>query len=91
MAKASLQLLGDPDAKTLASVAASAGMANHFSAIRALITDGIQRGHMKLHLVNILNQLHANEKEKDAALKYFSNRTISYNIVIEFLALMREI
>jgi len=90
MARASLQLLGDPNAKTLMSVAASAGMANHFSAIRALTTGGIQRGHMKLHLVNILGQLKADEVEKNAAIMYFRNHKISFNSVRDFLVLLRE-
>jgi len=85
MAKASLQLLGCPDARTLMSIAASAGMANHFSAIRALITDGIQKGHMKLHLSNILDQLSADDNEKHEAFMYFSGRKVSFSGVREFL------
>jgi hydroxymethylglutaryl-CoA reductase len=90
MAKASLQLLGNPDARKLMSVAASAGMANHFSAIRALITVGIQNGHMRLHLINILNQLNADDIEKETAIKHFSGRKISYSGVRDFLSHMRS-
>jgi hydroxymethylglutaryl-CoA reductase len=90
LAKASLQLLGNPGADVLMSVAASAGMANHFSAIKALITGGIQRGHMKLHLVNILSQLNANPDEKEKASRYFRDRDVSFSAVKEFLSLMRE-
>jgi hydroxymethylglutaryl-CoA reductase len=86
MAKASLALLGNPGADELMSVAASAGMANHFSALKALITGGIQRGHMKLHLANILNQLNAGISEKKEALTHFQNRTVSYSAVKEFLS-----
>lgn len=48
-ARLSLRLLGNPDAATLASVAASVGLASNLAAVRALATDGIQRGHMGLH------------------------------------------
>jgi hydroxymethylglutaryl-CoA reductase len=90
MAKASLQLLRNPDAKTLMSVAASAGLANHFSAIRALITDGIQKGHMKLHLINILDQLNAGDDEKKAAIKHFADRKVTYTGVKDFLSQLRS-
>ncbi|HLO60249.1 MAG TPA: hypothetical protein VK179_15975 [Bacteroidales bacterium] len=90
MAKASLALLGNPGAGELMSVAASAGMANHFSAIKALITGGIQRGHMKLHLANILNQLSAGISEKKEAFTWFHNKTVSYSDVKEFLSELRK-
>jgi hydroxymethylglutaryl-CoA reductase len=90
MAKASLALLGNPGADELMSVAASAGMANHFSALKALITGGIQRGHMKLHLANILNQLNAGISEKKEAFAWFQNKTVSYSAVKEFLLELRK-
>ena len=45
-------------------VIAAAGLANNFSAVRSLITSGIQQGHMKMHLTNILRQLGADEETK---------------------------
>lgn len=42
-------LLGNPNAETLESIIVSVGLAQNFSAIRALVTEGIQRGHMGLH------------------------------------------
>lgn len=48
-AKIAHELLGHPDATTLESIIASVGLAQNFSAIRALVTEGIQRGHMALH------------------------------------------
>jgi hydroxymethylglutaryl-CoA reductase len=48
-ARLSLQLLGVSSASELAKIAASVGLANNLSAVRALATDGIQRGHMALH------------------------------------------
>lgn len=48
-AKGSLALLGDPHASDLTAIAAAVGLAQNFAALRALVTEGIQKGHMKLH------------------------------------------
>ncbi len=48
-ARLSLQMLGVTGAGDLAQIAAAVGLANNLSAVRALATDGIQRGHMALH------------------------------------------
>ncbi len=48
-ARLAQRLLRVADAKTLAMVIASAGLATNLAALRALATDGIQRGHMALH------------------------------------------
>lgn len=48
-ARLSLRVLGTKDAQQLASIAASVGLASNLAAVRALATDGIQRGHMGLH------------------------------------------
>jgi|WetSurMetagenome_2_1015567.scaffolds.fasta_scaffold21838_3 hydroxymethylglutaryl-CoA reductase len=85
LAKASLQLLGHPRAEELMAIAASAGLANHFSAIKALITHGIQHGHMKLHLVNLLNQLGASKQEKEQAMEYFKDKAVTHKQVREFI------
>ena len=42
-------LLKNPDAKTLASILVSVGLAQNLAALKALVGDGIQKGHMKLH------------------------------------------
>lgn len=52
-ARISLKILGVKTAKELAEVMAAVGLAQNFSAIRALATVGIQRGHMKLHARNL--------------------------------------
>jgi hydroxymethylglutaryl-CoA reductase len=41
-----------------------AGLAQNFAALRSLTTTGIQDGHMKMHLNNILNQFEANDDER---------------------------
>jgi hydroxymethylglutaryl-CoA reductase len=48
-AKVAMKILGVKSAKELAEVIASVGLAQNFAAIRALATEGIQRGHMSLH------------------------------------------
>lgn len=78
LVKRSLQLLGNPDAKKLMEIAAVAGLAQNFAAIRAMVTVGIQQGHMKMHLLNILNHLEASEEEKTYALEYFKDKVVSY-------------
>jgi hydroxymethylglutaryl-CoA reductase len=48
-ARFALRLLGVESARELAAVMAAVGLAQNFAAMRALVTDGIQRGHMALH------------------------------------------
>jgi hydroxymethylglutaryl-CoA reductase len=85
LAKRSLEIMGHPDAKKLMQVIAAAGLANNFSAVRSLITKGIQQGHMKMHLTNILRQLGASEQQKLLAMKHFENRTVSFSDVRAYL------
>lgn len=85
LVKFALQLLGQPTAEDLMKIVAVAGLAQNFSALRSLITTGIQEGHMKMHLMNILNQYQANDKEKAQLLDHFKNHSISFNAVGEAL------
>jgi hydroxymethylglutaryl-CoA reductase len=48
-AQAALRILGNPDAQELARVVASVGLAQNLAAMWALVTEGIQQGHMRLH------------------------------------------
>jgi len=64
---------------------AAAGLASHFAAINALVTSGIQKGHMKMHLSNILYQLRATAEQADAAQQYFKDKEVSFNKVRSFL------
>ncbi|MEX0988014.1 MAG: hydroxymethylglutaryl-CoA reductase, degradative [Bacteroidales bacterium] len=86
LARASLKILQDPGAEELMMIIASTGLASNFSAIRSLITGGIQQGHMKMHLSNILRQLGADEEQRNSAMDYFSNRTVSYADVRKFIS-----
>ncbi|MCA1745774.1 MAG: hypothetical protein LC643_08775, partial [Bacteroidales bacterium] len=85
MAAKAMEILQQPTAEQLMSIAAAAGLANNFSAVASLVTTGIQKGHMKLHLSNILNSLGATEQQKAAAQDYFKDQTVSQKAVREFL------
>lgn len=85
LAKKSLELLSNPSAKELMMIAATMGLANNYAAVKSLTTKGIQQGHMKMHLANILNQLGATEEEKIKAAEYFKDKVVSYSEVEKFL------
>ena len=86
-----LEILQNPSATDLMGIAAAAGLANNFSAVASLVTTGIQKGHMKLHLSNILNSLNTTGEEKAAIQSYFSDRTVSYKDVVNYLEKIRII
>jgi len=79
LVKWSLDLLDNPKGKELMKIVAVAGLAQNFGAINSLITTGIQKGHMKMHLINILNSLNANDKEKEQLINFFKKNTVSYS------------
>jgi hydroxymethylglutaryl-CoA reductase len=85
MVRWSMELLGNPDAKTLMKIVAVAGLAQNFAALRSLVTSGIQKGHMKMHLLNILNQMGATQIQKEKAITHFKNHTVSVKAVAQFL------
>ena len=90
LAKKTLELLGNPTAPELMTIAATMGLANNFSAVRSLTTKGIQAGHMKMHLNNILNQLNASDEDKKKAREYFKDKTVSYAAVEQFLDSLKK-
>lgn len=89
IAKLSLEMLGNPSAEELMMIIAATGLAQNFAAVRSLVTTGIQSGHMKMHLANILNHLGANASEAANAMKYFEGKTVSFTAVREYLEAMR--
>ena len=52
-AQANLKLMGSPNAKELAETICCVGLAQNLSALRALASEGIQKGHMSLHQKNL--------------------------------------
>lgn len=89
LVKFSLEMLGNPSATELMEIVAVAGLAQNFAALRSLTTSGIQQGHMKMHLNNILNQHQATKEEKQIVIAYFEDKTASHNLVVDFLERLR--
>ena len=77
----SLKLLGSPSAKDLMKIIAVSGLAQNFAAIKSLITTGIQKGHMKMHLSNILNLLDTDDIERKQLVKFFDDKVVSHGLV----------
>ena len=90
ISKISLQMLQKPSARVLMQIIAAAGLAQNFAALRALTTKGIQFGHMKMHLQNILNQFDATQEEKEIITTYFDKRTITHSAVVEKIKSLRK-
>ncbi|MEM8938230.1 MAG: hydroxymethylglutaryl-CoA reductase, degradative [Bacteroidota bacterium] len=85
-----LEILQNPTAKQLMQIIAVAGLAQNFAALRSLVTTGIQKGHMKMHLLNMLNQMGADAKEKNQLVQYFKERTVTNASVKEALQNLRS-
>ena len=90
LVKKSLELLDNPDAEDLMRFAAATGLANNFGALKSLVTKGIQKGHMKMHLLNILNKFGADTSEKQKAKKWFEDKKVTVKAVYEFLEKLRS-
>ena len=90
LVKFSLEMLGKPNAKELMQIVAVAGLAQNFAALRSLTTTGIQEGHMKMHLNNILNQFEATEEERKKITSHFQKNTISHAAVVDFIENLRK-
>jgi hydroxymethylglutaryl-CoA reductase len=90
LVKLSLEILQHPSAEELMKIVAVAGLAQNFAALRSLVTVGIQKGHMKMHLLNILNQMGASNAEKEAMVDYFKTHTVSHNEVVKALEAHRS-
>lgn len=86
----SLALLQNPSAKELMQIVAVAGLAQNFAAVKSLVTTGIQKGHMKMHLNNILNQLEATPEEKEKTTLHFASHSISHNEVVRYVEDLRK-
>jgi len=89
LVKTALELLGNPSAKELMEIVAVAGLAQNFAALKSLTTTGIQQGHMKMHLLNILNQFEATDKEKLQLVEHFKKNTVTHSAVVEAIEKLR--
>ena len=90
LSKIALEILQKPSAEDLMKIVAVAGLAQNFAAVKSLITTGIQQGHMKMHLMNILNQLNATPGEKEAMVEHFKKHNVSHSAVEEALKNIRS-
>lgn len=90
LVKLSLEMLEKPSAKELMQIVAVAGLAQNFAALRSLTTTGIQDGHMKMHLNNILNQFEANDEERILIKKHFKHHVVSHSAVVDYIENLRK-
>ncbi len=85
-----LELLGKPNAQQLMQIVAVAGLAQNFAALRSLTTTGIQEGHMKMHLNNIINQFEATPEERQSIKHHFKKNAISHSAVVDYIENLRK-
>jgi hydroxymethylglutaryl-CoA reductase len=91
MAKLALKILGVKTAKELAIILAAAGLAQNFAAIRALASEGIQKGHMRLHARKIAAAAGATGNQIEiVANKIAEERTVNVDRAKEILALINK-
>lgn len=90
LVKLNLEVLQNPSAKELMQIIAVAGLAQNFAAVSSLVTTGIQKGHMKMHLLNMLNQLSANATEKEKLTAHFKTNTVTHRAVTDALFQLRK-
>ncbi len=91
LAKTSLAILEQPSSKELMQVIAAVGLAQNFGAVKSLVTTGIQKGHMKLHLLNVFNQLGATSVQIEKGKEYFSDKVVSFTAVRDYLELTKQL
>ncbi|OPX80312.1 MAG: 3-hydroxy-3-methylglutaryl-coenzyme A reductase [Methanosaeta sp. PtaB.Bin087] len=90
VARAAVRVLGLRSADDLGRILASVGLAQNFAALRALATEGIQRGHMSLHARNVAVQAGAKGDEIEAvAAKMAAEKRINVDRARELLSEMR--
>lgn len=85
LARLSLEILGNPTAGDLMGIVAAVGLASNFAAVRSLVTIGIQQGHMRLHLSNLLNLYQASPVQREQAFAHFRNRKVTHAALKQFL------
>ncbi len=86
MAKVCTKILGVKTAQELACVMTATGLAQNYSAIRALATEGIQKGHMRLHARNLAAAAGATTAQiDDIVQKMIEEKKISLDRAKELL------
>lgn len=90
LVKLCLDILEKPSAQELMEIVAVAGLAQNFAALRSLTTTGIQEGHMKMHLNNIINQFEATDEERQLIKTHFKKIAVTHSAVVEFIENLRK-
>jgi len=90
LVKFSLEMLKNPTARELMQIVAVAGLAQNFAAVKSLTTTGIQQGHMKMHLMNILNQFEATADEKSQLIEHFKSNIVTHSAVVKAIDNLRN-
>ncbi len=90
LVKLCLDILEKPSAQELMEIVAVAGLAQNFAALRSLTTTGIQEGHMKMHLNNIMNQFEATNEERNLIKSHFKKTAVSHSAVVDFIENLRK-
>ncbi|MGD1099866.1 MAG: hydroxymethylglutaryl-CoA reductase, degradative [Thermoplasmata archaeon] len=90
-AKANVKILGVKSASELGMVLASVGLAQNFAALRALATEGIQRGHMELHARNLAVSAGARSDEVDRVVgRLVKNHQVRFDRAKAFIEELRK-
>lgn len=91
LAKISQKLTQTQSAESLASVIVSVGLAQNFAALKALVTDGIQKGHMSLHAKSLAIHAGAVDSEIDILTNLLKEQAnMSLQIASDLLASIRK-
>ncbi|MEM2174301.1 MAG: hydroxymethylglutaryl-CoA reductase, degradative [Candidatus Micrarchaeia archaeon] len=89
-AKLCLKMMGVKKVGELAEIMACVGLANNFAALRALASEGIQKGHMKLHAINLAMSVGAGELSKEVARRMIESGEISAEKAKEILKKLKN-
>lgn len=83
-------ILGNPEATTLAKIGGSIGLAQNLAALRALVSEGIQKGHMSLHARALAMSVGAKEQEIQQVAQLLQSGTMNKQAAADYLQQIRQ-
>ena len=94
-ARLALKILGHPSGERLARISAALGLIQNLAALRALVTEGVIEGHMKLHIKNLALKAGATATEQPLLEKHLcrilkTKKQISFSLVEKTLRAWRS-
>lgn len=94
-ARLALKILGHPSGERLARISAALGLVQNLAALRALVTEGVIEGHMKLHIKNLALKAGATSAEQPLLEKHLcrilkTKKHISFSLVEKTLRAWRS-